>query len=84
MLRGNGKDAWFGWPTAPRLEALRESWFDAPDLAAQQKITRSMQEEFWNFVPYVPLGMYDVPTAYWNYLTDMRDGYTQFDGVRKV
>lgn len=33
-LRGNGKDACFGWPTAPRPEELQESWLDAPDDAA--------------------------------------------------
>ena len=27
-LRGNGKDAWFGWPTAPKLEAIRDQWLD--------------------------------------------------------
>jgi peptide/nickel transport system substrate-binding protein len=82
--RGSGKKAYFGWSTSERMEELRNAWFDAPDLAAQQKITRDMQVEFWNFVPYVPLGMYDVPTAYWNYLTDVRDGYPQFYGVRRI
>jgi peptide/nickel transport system substrate-binding protein len=24
LLRGNGRDAWFGWPDAPKLEALRD------------------------------------------------------------
>src|SRR6185436_16391608 len=38
-LRGNGTDAWFGWPTVPKLEELRDSWFDAPDLATEQRIT---------------------------------------------
>ena len=32
-LRGNGKGAWFGWPDDPKIEALREAWFNAPDLA---------------------------------------------------
>ncbi len=32
-LRGNGQNAWFGWPTAPRLEALRDQFLVAPDLA---------------------------------------------------
>ena len=31
FLRANGPNAWFGWPDAPKLEALRQSWFDAPD-----------------------------------------------------
>ena len=37
-LRGNGKGAWFGWPDDPKIEALREAWFNAPDLAAQKKV----------------------------------------------
>jgi peptide/nickel transport system substrate-binding protein len=32
-LRGNGTNAWFGWPTIPRLEELRDAWFEASDLA---------------------------------------------------
>ena len=42
-LRGNGKGAWFGWPNDPKIEALREAWFNAPDLAAQKKIGAEIQ-----------------------------------------
>ena len=42
-LRGNGAGAWFGWPDMPRLEELRDAWFDADDLPAQQRIAREMQ-----------------------------------------
>ena len=62
-IRGNGPKAWFGWPTAPKLEALRDAWFDAPDLATQQKICREMQLQFWQDVPYIPLGEYFRPGA---------------------
>ena len=41
-IRGNGTSAWFGWPANPKMEALRDSWFDAPNLAAQQKLCRDM------------------------------------------
>ena len=58
-IRASGADAWFGWPTDPKMEALREAWFDAPDVEAQQKICRDMQEQFWQNPSYVPLGMYD-------------------------
>ena len=81
--RGNGEKAWFGWPTSPKMEALREEWFAAPDLPAQQKLTAAMQAEFWDFLPYIPLGMYDQPTAYFSYLKDVRDGFPQFYGVKK-
>ena len=42
-LRGNGDRAWFGWPTSPRIEALRDQWFDAPDPAAQTRIAAEPQ-----------------------------------------
>ncbi|MBV9860642.1 MAG: ABC transporter substrate-binding protein [Alphaproteobacteria bacterium] len=83
-LRGSGASAWFGWPTNPPMEALREAWFDAPDLAAQQKICRDMQALFWQDPPYAPLGMFDQPTAFRSYLQDVRDGWPQFYGVRRV
>jgi peptide/nickel transport system substrate-binding protein len=83
-IRASGADAWFGWPTDPKMEALRAVWFDAPDLETQQKICREMQEEFWRNPSYVPLGMYDQPTGFRSYLQDVRDGWPQFYGVRRV
>ena len=55
-LRGNGKQAWFGWPTSERLEQLRAAWFEAPDLEAQKKIARDIQLQVFEDVPYIPLG----------------------------
>ena len=43
-----------------------------------------MQVEFWQNPPYAPLGMYDQPTAFHNYLQDVRDGWPQFYGVKKT
>ena len=83
-IRGTGTKAWFGWPTDPEMEALRDQWFEAPDLAAQQKIVRDMQIHFWQNPSYVPLGMYDQPMAFHSYLQDVRDGWPQFYGVRRV
>lgn len=83
-IRGNGTSAWFGWPTNPKLEELYAAWFDAPDLAAQKKICEAMQVEFWQSPTYAPLGMYDMPTAFHTTLTDVRDGWPQFYGVKKA
>lgn len=83
-IRGTGKKAWFGWPTDTAMEALRDAWFEAPDLAAQQKLCRDMQVHFWQNPSYVPLGMYDQPTAFHSYLQDVHDGWPQFYGVRRV
>ncbi len=82
-FRGNGTGAWFGWPTDAKTESLFDAWFDAPDLAAQQKITADMQVEFWQNPPYVPLGMYDQPTAFRSYITDVPDGFPQFYNLKK-
>jgi peptide/nickel transport system substrate-binding protein len=83
-IRASGADAWFGWPTDPKMEALRAAWFDAPDVEGQQNICREMQAQFWQNPLYVPLGMYDQPTAFRSYLQDVRDGWPQFYGVRRV
>jgi peptide/nickel transport system substrate-binding protein len=74
LLRGNGRDAWFGWPDAPKLEALREQWFDAPDLEGQQRIGRAMQAQFFQDVPYIPLGQYFTDSGYQKGLTGIRRG----------
>jgi peptide/nickel transport system substrate-binding protein len=75
--------SWFGWPTDPKMDDLRQAWFDAPDVAGQKKICEQMQAEFWQSPPYAPLGMYDQPTGFHNYLQDIRDGWPQFYGVKK-
>jgi peptide/nickel transport system substrate-binding protein len=83
-IRGNGDKAWFGWPDAPKLEELRAAWFEAPDLAAQQRICRDIQLQFWQDVPYIPLGAYYSSTAYSRKLTGVRSGFPQFYDVRLV
>jgi peptide/nickel transport system substrate-binding protein len=83
-FQGTGtKGNWFGWPTDAKMEQLRAEWYDAPDVAAQKKICEAMQVEFWQNPPYVPLGMFDQPTAFRSYLHDVRDGWPQFYGVKK-
>jgi peptide/nickel transport system substrate-binding protein len=82
-FRGNGDGAWFGWPTDAKTESLYDAWFEAPDMAAQKKITDAMQAEFWLNPPYVPLGMYDQPTAFRSYITDIPDGFPQFYSLKK-
>ena len=83
-LEGNGRKAWYGWPTMPTMDKLMAAWLSAPDLAAQQKICEQMQQVLWHDVPYVPLGMYQQPTAYRTYLRDIRMGFPQMYGVRRA
>ena len=54
LLRGNGRDAWFGWPSIPRLEELRDAWMESTDLATQQRIARDMQIVGMHELPCIP------------------------------
>ncbi|MFC7477529.1 ABC transporter substrate-binding protein [Dankookia sp. GCM10030260] len=64
LLRANGGDAWFGWPSSPALEALRDTWLEEPDPAAQERTGRRIQAQFFADLPYWPLGLYQVDSAY--------------------
>jgi peptide/nickel transport system substrate-binding protein len=83
-LRGNGKGAWFGWPTMPKIEELRDAWFNAPDLAAQRKIGVEMQLRAFEDVPYWPLGVAQLPTAFRPDITGVPEGFPIFWNVRRT
>ena len=84
LLRGNGANAWNGWPTLPAMEALRQTWLEAVEPAVQLKIAREIQLQAWKDVPFLPLGQYMQPTAYRANLTDMLIGLPLFTNVRRV
>lgn len=83
-LRGNGKNAWFGWPDDPKIEALRDAWFSAPDLPAQKKIGEQIQLEAFENVPYYPLGSALAPTACQKDITGLVEGFPIFWNVRRT
>ena len=83
-LRGNGKSAWFGWPDDPKMEALRDAWFNAPDLPAQKKIGVEMQLQGFDNVPFYPLGSAQTPTAYRKDVTGVPEGFVIFWNVRRA
>ena len=55
---------WAGWPKIDEIEALREQWFDAPDLATSKAIAREIQLLVWRDAPYIPLGSFYPLTAF--------------------
>ncbi len=84
-LRGNGKEAPSrGWPTSPRLEALREEWLAAEDLAAQQRIAVAMQRQAFEDLPYVPLGQMMAKTAHKREIVDLLSGFALFWNLRRT
>ena len=84
MIRGNGRQASYGWPTSPGLEKLRDEWlFDAPDDATRARIGREMQRQAFIDVPYIPLGLWYQNTAYRANLSGMLKGLPLFWNVRR-
>lgn len=83
-LRGNGALAYPGWPTAPKLESLRQQWFAAADIGAEQQIARAMQRQFWEDVPYIPLGEHFRPGAHLPSLRRAGPGFPLFANVTKA
>jgi peptide/nickel transport system substrate-binding protein len=63
-LRGIGLKSWFGWPTDPKMETIRDAWFDAADAASQKKLIDEIQQHAWESVPFIPTAQFVVPTAY--------------------
>jgi peptide/nickel transport system substrate-binding protein len=82
-LRGNGANAWFGWPTAPALESLRDQWLAAPDLAAQQRIAAQLQAQAFIDVPFLPLGQFFQPTVQSKSLEGTLKGMPLFWNIRR-
>ena len=82
--RGNGLAGYNGWPTSERLEALRDAWFLATDLATQKALARELQLQAWQDVPTLPLGAYYQPVAYKADLTGMLTGLPMFTNLRRI
>jgi peptide/nickel transport system substrate-binding protein len=71
-----------GWPSSPRIEALRQQWLDAPDLSTRKSLARDLQLQALSDVPYVPLGQMLQATAHRNHLTGVLNGFPLFWNVR--
>ncbi len=84
LLRANGDGAWFGWPTSAALEALRDEWFEAPTPEAQKAIGRRIQAQFWQDLPYWPIGQYFVSSAWRRSLTGVLKGMVLPLNVRRA
>jgi peptide/nickel transport system substrate-binding protein len=83
-LRGNGPNAWFGWPTMPRIEELRNAWLEAPDLEVQKRLAAEIQAEAFKEVPYLPVGQYFQPWAYRRGITGVLTGMPLFWNVQRA
>lgn len=84
LTRGNGGDAWYGWPTIPELEAARAAWFGAPDLAAERALCEQMQMAVLDHAPHMHLGQILQATCFRAGVSGILDGFAKFWNVSKA
>jgi peptide/nickel transport system substrate-binding protein len=65
LLRGNGKEAWIGWPDNPAMEAAYNAWLDAETPAELTRLERQIELISVDSVPFIPLGRY-LPRVAWS------------------
>ena len=82
-LSGAGADGPQAWDSNPELKRLTGEWFKANSLEEQKSITREMQLQAFDSVPYYPLGQSIQQSAYKNTIKDRVVGYTVFWNVKK-
>src|SRR5204863_602021 len=60
-IRGTGEKAWFGWPTDPTMEELRDAWFHAKTPAESKQAAEALQKRAFEFVLIIPTGQFILP-----------------------
>ena len=84
FMRGNGKDAFFGWPTDPEIERIHDAWVLAGDPAEQTRLERAYQLQAFQSLPFIPLGRYLQSSAWRDNITGILKGPSVvFWNVRK-
>jgi len=73
-LRGNGKNAWFGWPSDERMESMRNAWMSSTDTAERKRLDAEIQARAFETVPFIPLGQYLPPSAWRSNLAGLLKG----------
>ena len=74
FMRGNGKDAFFGWPTDPEGERIHDQWVLATDPAEQTRLEKAYELRACDFLPFLPLGRYVQSSAWRENITGILKG----------
>nr|WP_158746522.1 ABC transporter substrate-binding protein [Acidisphaera sp. L21] len=82
-VRGPGKSGTSGWPDLPKIEALRDQFLAADNLADQKHITEEIQLQAFQDIPYLPTGAYTPPTAFRSNVTGIVEGFPLFYNLQK-
>lgn len=77
-IRGQGAGGWFGWYANARVEELTKAWMAAPSEADRFRLAGEIQDVVSQEAPTVPLGVFNIPSAYRSDLTGVVEGSSAF------
>ncbi len=84
-IRANGDEAWFGWPSSAPVEASRDDWFAATDLAAERAAIDRLNTAAMDDVVFAPTGFFLAHQAWRRNLSGVGPGPMPFFwGVAKA
>ncbi len=78
LVRGQGKDAWFGWWDSAKAEQLVQDWLDAPDAAGQKQKAAELARLTMSDVGTIPLGQWYGKTAFRKSITGVLPGVSPY------
>jgi peptide/nickel transport system substrate-binding protein len=64
LVRGQGRKGYFGWYENAEVEKLASEWLQSDSEADRNRLADLIQQIAFRTVPFVPLGQYQVRTAY--------------------
>ena len=74
-ISGKGtKGGWFGWFDDPKMEELRDKFARTTMLDEQKKVAAEIQQRAYEQVAYIPLGQFDIPSAWRKSITGILSG----------
>ena len=74
QIRGLGPTAWFGWYKDEEMERLTRRFVETVDTAERDGLVLQIQKRAFDQVPYVPLGTFQIRSAYQKSLVGVVDG----------
>src|SRR5271155_324926 len=75
QVSGKGTNGgWFGWPEDAQLEAMRDAFARSTSPEEQRRIAVAIQKEVYDQVIYIPLGQYNMISAWRRSLSGVLDG----------
>jgi peptide/nickel transport system substrate-binding protein len=78
LVRQQGKDAWFGWPSNATAETLVQDWLAAPDEASRSRIALAIGDIAIEDVATVPVGQFFIRTAFRKSITGVLQGIAPY------